>query len=101
MDLQQNLSRSKEVLGAYLRQGAHEIGAALYGPGTIAQHPEYGMLGTKPPSMVVDGLKGEPGMEPARDDLGPSGLEAHLETGKSREEPSHEHERNAPEPERE
>ncbi|MEZ6212033.1 MAG: hypothetical protein R3B46_12405 [Phycisphaerales bacterium] len=59
MNPQENLSRSKEVLDAYFRQGLHELGAALYPGGTAAQHPEYGMIGTKPPSMVVEGLKGE------------------------------------------
>ncbi|MCC6228532.1 MAG: hypothetical protein IT432_04820 [Phycisphaerales bacterium] len=78
MDVRENLSRSKEVLGAYFRQGLHELGAAFYGPGTVAQHPEYGMVGTKPPSMVVEGLKGESGPEVSRNDLAPSQLDSHL-----------------------
>lgn len=78
MDLRENLSRSKEVLGAYFRQGLHELGSAFYGPGTSAQHAEYGMLGTKPPSMVVEGLKGTGAPEVSRDDTAPSQLESHL-----------------------
>lgn len=53
MNLRENLRRSREVLGAYLRQGFHELGAALYGQGTAAQHPEYGMLHTKLPSEIA------------------------------------------------
>ncbi len=78
MDLRENLSRSKEVLGAYFRQGLHELGSAFYGPGTVAQHPEYGMVGTKPPSMVVEGLKGEAVPEASRNDVAPSQLDSHL-----------------------
>ncbi len=82
MNLRENMSRSKEVLGAYFRQGLHELGAALYGPGSAAQHPEYGMIATKPPSMVVEGLKGEPGGVASRDDPAPSQLESHLRDGR-------------------
>lgn len=59
MTPRENLNRSKEVLGGYLRHGAHEMGAALFGHGTIAQHPEYGMAFTRPPGLVTDGLRGE------------------------------------------
>jgi hypothetical protein len=100
MNLRENWSRSREVLGAYFRQGLHELGAALYGPGTAAQHPEYGMIGTKPPSMVVEGLRGERDAAPSRDDAAPSQLEAHLERGREREEQHREPERDVPEPER-
>ncbi len=93
MNVRENMSRSKEVLGAYFRQGLHELGSALYGPGTAAQPPEYGMLGTKPPSMVVEGLKGEHDAVPARNDAAPSQLEAHLEQAKDRAEPPREPER--------
>lgn len=95
MDLRENLSRSKEVLGAYFRQGLHELGAAFYGPGTAAQHPEYGMAGTKPPSMVVDGLRGNVDATPSRDDATPSALEAHLKDAKERSVPEREPERDS------
>lgn len=100
MNLRENMSRSKEVLGAYFRQGLHELGSALYGPGTAAQNPEYGMLGTKPPSMVVEGLKGEHDAVPSRNDAAPSQLEAHLQRGQEKEEQQREPERDTPEPER-
>lgn len=93
MNFKENMSRSKEVLGAYFRQGLHELGSALYGPGTAAQHPEYGMLGTKPPSMVVDGLKGERDVSAPRDDLAPSQLESHLQRSAERTEVQREPER--------
>jgi hypothetical protein len=82
MDFRENLGRSKEVLGAYFRQGLHELGAAFYGPGTVAQHPEYGMVGTKPPSLVVEGMRGDGNVTPSRDDATPSALEAHLKDAK-------------------
>ena len=87
MNPQENLSRSKEVLDAYFRQGLHELGAALYPGGTAAQHPEYGMIGTKPPSMVVEGLKGETDPAARRDDIEPSQLQAHIEQAQEREAP--------------
>jgi len=101
MDLRENLSRSKEVLGAYVRQGLHELGAAFYGPGTVAQHPEYGMAGTKPPSMVVEGLKGEVSQEPVRDDAAPSQLDSYLSKAQERDVPESEPQREVHEPERE
>ena len=57
MNPRENVSRSKEVLGAYFRQGLHELGAAFYGGGTAAQHSEYGMIGTRTPGQVADGLR--------------------------------------------
>lgn len=93
MNFRENMSRSKEVLGAYFRQGLHELGSALYGPGTAAQHPEYGMLGTKPPSMVVEGLKGEHDAVPSRDDAAPSQLDSHLRQSAERSEIQREPER--------
>lgn len=95
MDFRENLSRSKEVLGAYFRQGLHELGAAFYGPGTAAQHPEYGMLATKPPSMVVDGLRGHVDATPSRDEAAPSALEALVKEAKERSVPAREPERDA------
>lgn len=74
MNFKENLRRSKEVLAAYLRQGAHELGAALFGPGTAAQHPEYGMIATKTPGEIAEGMRASP---PARDDASP-GLGRHL-----------------------
>lgn len=89
MDMQENNSRSLEILGSYFRQGLHELGSVCYGPGTQAQHPEYGMIGTKPPSMVVEGLRGEgePAIEPAHDASAPSGLEAHLQQARAQSVP--------------
>ncbi|MDX2199511.1 MAG: hypothetical protein SF069_11145 [Phycisphaerae bacterium] len=57
MTIRENLKRSMETLGAAWRQGAREIGGALYGPGTVAQSPEYGMPNTKLPSEVADGRR--------------------------------------------
>lgn len=99
MSWKENLSRSKEVLGAYLRQGAHELGFVFYGPGTAAQHPEYGMIATKPPSMVVDGLRGSEERQPAKDDPAPALLQRYMEHGKDRD-PTPEPERDQPELER-
>jgi hypothetical protein len=79
MNLKENWSRSKEVLGAYFRQGLRELGNAFYSGGTAASHPEYGMISTKPPSMVVEGLRGEQTPQAARDDVGPSQLQQHME----------------------
>ena len=57
----ENWSRTKELLAAHARQGAHEIGAALYPSGTAAQHPELGMPFTRPPGLVTEGLR--PGLD--------------------------------------
>ena len=85
MNMKENMSRSKEVLAAYLRQGAHELGQAFYGPGTAAQSPELGMIATKPPSMVVEGLRGEQG-KPDRQPEQESILERHVRDAKERAE---------------
>jgi hypothetical protein len=53
MNLKENNARSKEALLGWVRQGAHEIGAVLYGPGTAAQSPEHGMPFTKTPGEVA------------------------------------------------
>ena len=95
MDFRENMSRSKEVLGAYFRQGLHELGSAFYGPGTAAQHPEYGMIGTKPPSMVVEGLKGEHDPQARRDDIEPSQLDQHMQRAQERETPEPERDEQA------
>ena len=44
MNAKENLSRSKEVLGAYWRQGLHELGSVFYGPGSAAQHPQTAIV---------------------------------------------------------
>ena len=57
MTLKENWSRTKEVIGAYFRHGMHELGAVFYGHGTAAQPAEYGMLATRTPGQVADGLR--------------------------------------------
>jgi hypothetical protein len=59
MNWRENLARSKEALGAFWRQGLHELGAALYGPGTAAQPPEYGMPHTRTPGEVDRGRRAD------------------------------------------
>ena len=93
MNWRENMSRSKEVLGAYLRQGAHELAAMLYGPGTAAQHPELGMLATRTPSQIADGLRGGRDATVSRDDTAPSILDQHLQQAKDRTAPEREPER--------
>lgn len=93
MNLKENWNRSKEVLGAYFRQGMKEVGAALYGPGTAAQPAEYGMPSTKLPSEIREGMKGD---EPA-----PSQLGSHLKQAQERATPSQEPQRDSREHERE
>lgn len=73
------MRRSAEVLGAYWRQGLHELGSVFYGPGTAAQHPEYGMIGTRPPGLVTEGLRPEKEHGPAKDDAAPSILDERLQ----------------------
>jgi len=97
MNFRENMSRSKEVLGAYFRQGLRELGSAFYGNGTSAQFPEYGMIATKPPSMVVEGLRGEADPAPSRNDISPSQLDAHLQQGQELADVQQEIERSAPE----
>ncbi len=59
MDMRENMARTKEMLLAEWRQGLHELGAALYGPGTAAQSPEYGMPNTKMAIEVAEGQRAE------------------------------------------
>ena len=73
MNLKENMLRSKEVLAAYFRQGAHELGAAFYPSGTAAQHPEYGMAFTRTPGEIADGMRGRE--TDARDNVEPSQLQ--------------------------
>jgi hypothetical protein len=68
MNFRENMSRSLEVLSAYWRQGLRELGAALYQAGTAAQHPEYGMAGTKTPGEVADGVRAKEHRSTSRDD---------------------------------
>ena len=79
-----SLTRSNEVLGAYFRQGLHELGAVLYGPGSAAQHAEYGMLGTKTPGQVADGLRGPDQAATSRDAPSPSLLDQYVEQARER-----------------
>lgn len=58
MTFRENINSSVETLKAYFRQGLHELGNALYGQGTAAASPEYGMVGTKTPGEVAQGLSG-------------------------------------------
>lgn len=88
MNPRENMLRSKEVLSAYVRQGAHELAAALYPSGTAAQHPEYGMAFTRTPGEIADGMRGRE--TDTKDNVEPSQLQAHLERAQ---------ERNGPEPE--
>lgn len=101
MNLRENLSRSKEVLAGYFRAGLHELGAVFYGPGTAAQPPEYGMIATKTPGQVADGLRGMPDRGSGRDEPAPSTLDSYLRDAKERGEQTREPEREAPELERE
>ena len=57
MNWRENWSRSKEVLGAYFRQGIQELGNAFYGRDTAAQSPEYGVIGTRLPSQIAEGMR--------------------------------------------
>jgi NaMN:DMB phosphoribosyltransferase len=86
MNMRENNSRSKEVLGAYFRQGLKELGAALYPPGTVAQHAEYGMAGTRTPGEVADGLNGvdRKSASASRDGQTPSVLDQHIEQARER-----------------
>jgi hypothetical protein len=62
--MRENMARTKEMLLAEWRQGLHELGAALYGPGTAAQSPEYGMPNTK---MAIEVAEGQRSGETAND----------------------------------
>lgn len=100
MNLRENLSRSREVLGAYWRQGLHELGSIFYGPGTAAQHPEYGMIGTRPPGLVTEGLRPDKEHEASKDDAAPSILEERLQQAEQQRDAGRGHELEPPEPER-
>lgn len=100
MDWRENMNRSKEVLGAYFRQGLRELGAALHGPGTAAQPPEYGMISTKLPGEILQDLRADAGEPKAPDgETGRSVLDSYLQDARARA-PEPEPEREAPEPER-
>ncbi len=95
MDFRENMARTKETLLAEFRQGVRELGAALYGPGTAAQPPEYGMPHTKMAIEVAEGQRTDgpaPGEEP-RSILGER--LAQTEHGRDGREPG------SPEPEKE
>jgi hypothetical protein len=79
MNFRENMSRSKEVLGAYFRQGLRELGSALIENGSAATHPEYGMISTKLPSELADDMK--PNNEPSPSNQGSlrSNLDAHIQ----------------------
>ncbi|HEX2839348.1 MAG TPA: hypothetical protein VHN77_14620 [Phycisphaerales bacterium] len=79
MNLKQNWSRTKEVLGAYFRQGMHELGSAFYGPGTAAQPAEYGMIGTRTPGEVADGLRGKETPSPVQNGPAPSIMDGYVQ----------------------
>lgn len=85
MNQRENMLRSKEVLAGYFRQGAHELAAALYPSGTVAQHPEYGMAFTRTPGEIADGMRGRE--TDARDNVEPSQLQQHVEQAQQRELP--------------
>ncbi len=91
-DQKKSIAKSKEVLAAYGRQGLHELGSAFYGAGTVAQHPEYGMLGTKTPGEVADGLRTQDPPSVSRDAPSPSVVDQQIEHAKQRaaQEPAHE-----------
>lgn len=60
MKFSSNTRRSFEVLAAFCRHGCHELGAMLFGPGTATAPPELGMIATKTPSQIAEGLRNEP-----------------------------------------
>ncbi|MCC7290459.1 MAG: hypothetical protein IT449_00190 [Phycisphaerales bacterium] len=78
MNLRENLNRSREVLAGYWRQGMHELGSIFYGPGTVAQHPELGMIATRPPGLVTEGLRPDKQHDASKDDAMPSILDERL-----------------------
>ena len=99
--LKDNWRRGKEVLGAYFRQGLHELGSVFYGPGTAAQHAEYGMIGTRTPGQVAEGLRGERDPESSRSESGPSLVDQHVEHAKERSAMTPQQEQQRPDLERE
>lgn len=104
MNIKENLIRSKEVLAAYWRQGLHELGAAFYGAGTVAQHPEYGMAGTKTPGQVAEGIRGQDPADKSKDvsrnDPAPSPLDKYTSREPAQERSEREPEREPPTMER-
>lgn len=100
MNLKENNSRSLEVLAAYWRQGAKEIGNALYGPGTAAASSEYGMAMTRTPGQVADGLRGEASTEPSCSDAEPSIIDRYTQPAPEAEPGRDERTRESPEMER-
>lgn len=99
MNFKENWSRTKEILGAYWRQGLHELGNAFYGSGTAAQHSEYGMIGTRTPGEVADGLRGiNRSQMSGHNDPGQSQLDAQIQEVEQQLEAAPEAQ---PEPERE
>ena len=78
MKIRENWSRTKEVLGAYFRQGLNELGSVFYGGGTAAQPSQYGMIATRTPGEVADGLRGIQSGIGGQDGRAPSVLEEHL-----------------------
>lgn len=99
MNWRENLSRSREVLGAYFRQGLKELGSVFYGYGTAAQPAEYGMIATKTPGEVADGLRGTVRPSEREQADSPSLLAERLESLRGRQSSERDIER--PEPERE
>lgn len=85
MNLRENLSRSKEVLGAYFRQGAKELGNAFYDGGSVAQHAELGMAFTKTPGEITAGMRGEHAAAPSYDDTSRSMLDRYTQPAPEQE----------------
>lgn len=100
MNLRENLSRSREVLAAYWRQGMHELGSVFWGPGTAAQHPEFGMIATRPPALITEGLRPDKEYAASKDDTSPSILEERLQQAEQQRDAERGYELEPPEPER-
>lgn len=100
MNWKENMSRSKEVLGAYFRHGLHELGSVFYGHGTATQHAEYGMIGTRLPSQIAEGMSAEVNSDAEKNTPAPSALESHVKHAKEQSEAAREPERDEREPER-
>jgi hypothetical protein len=87
----QSIEETKEMLAAYWRQGQREIGRALYGPDTVAQPPEYGMIGTKTPGEVADGMRKPSAKDRGRDQSAPNPTDEYIRQATERSaEPSRE-----------
>lgn len=87
-----------EVFEAYFRQGLKELGSVFYGHGTAAQPAEYGMIATKTPGEVADGLRGTVRPSERQQADSPSLLAERLDTLRDRQNAEPAIER--PEPER-